>query len=180
LEQIMQAAAQSGADEHAMGGAALFLFYLHPLTWLMFFFFFEGAVRTGAAVATEKVHGSFPLYVVDRLLFWVRHPGEARVGEQVREHGSSFAESIREWLMVARLKEVEDEVEYSKRGEDDFLEIHASRRKKEWVEPLIVRVEGSYYRLDESWVGKGERPFCYRLKQLPAGVPGRKVIQYDQ
>ena len=80
--------------------------------------------------------------------------------------------------MEARLEDVQDELDYSTRGGEDLLEIRASRRKKEWIEPQIVRVEDVYYRLEGSWVGGGARPFCYRLKRLPAGVLGRSIIVY--
>jgi len=167
-----------GLEDNQVRGAALSLFYMSPLTWMLFYFFFEGAVRLCAGAFTETALGSFPLYITERLAFWVRKPQEARVMERVRELASSFAESLRERAMVARLKEVEDEVAYFARGGEELLEVRASRRKQEWVAPKVVRVGDVYYRLEENWVGSGARPFCYRLKRLPAGVPGRNVIVY--
>ena len=178
IGEILESTSQTGADEYQVRGAALFLFYMHPLTWILFYFFFEGAVRMCAAAFTENVLGSFPLYVTERLVFWVRKPEEARVFDTIRENATSFAQSIRERVMEARLEDVEDELDYSTRGGEDLLEIRARRRKKEWIEPKIVRVEDVYYRLEGSWVGGGARPFCYRLKRLPAGVPGRTIIVY--
>lgn len=167
-----------GVNDNQVRGAALFLFYMSPLTLVLFYFFFEGAVRLCAGAFTETALGSLPLYVTERLVFWVRKPEEARVMERVKKHASLFAESLRERAMVARLEEVEDEVAYSARGGEEWLEIRASRRKQEWVAPKVVRVGDVYYRLEESWVGSGARPFCYRLRRLPAGVPGRSVIVY--
>jgi hypothetical protein len=167
-----------GMTEHQVSGAALTFFYLSPLTWLLFYFFFEGAVRLCGAAITESILGSFPLYLAERLLFWVKHPKQARVGKTVKETATSIAGSIRERMMVAGLPEVVDELEYSANGEEAWLEIRSSRRKEEWLEPKIVRVDEIYYRLEKSSVEAPPRPFCYRLRRLPAGVPGRSVILY--
>jgi hypothetical protein len=41
-----------------------------------------------------------------------------------------------------------------------------------------VRVGDTYYRLEQTSVTTGDHPFLYRLRKLPAGVPGRTVILY--
>ena len=167
-----------GMTEHQVQGAALTFFYLNPLTWLLLYFFLEGALRLCGAAFTGNLLGTLPLYLTERAMFWIRHPREAHVGATVKETASSIAESVRERVMVAGLPEVVDALQYSKEGEEEWLEIRASRRKLEWLEPKIVRVDDTYYRLEESRVGKGPRPFSYRLRRLPAGVPGRSVILY--
>jgi hypothetical protein len=167
-----------GMSDVQVNGAALSFFYMNPLTWLLFYFFFEGAVRLCGAAFTENVLGTFPLYLTERLVFWVSHPKEARVGKTVGETAMSIAASVKERAMVAALKDVPDELEYSKSGDEEWLQVSASRRKEDWVEPKIVRVDEIYYRLEQSWVGKGPRPFCYRLRRLEAGVPGRQVLLY--
>ena len=163
IGQIMDGEARgavpAGLSDHQIQGAALTVFYMSPLTWILFYFFFEGAARFCGAAFTESVSGSLPLYLAERLLFWVRKPEEARVGERVREHAKSFAESVSERAMVAGLEEVADEVKYTKTGEDEWMEIQASRRKEEWVAPRIVRAGGVYYRLEESWVEAGPGRF---------------------
>jgi hypothetical protein len=167
-------------SEHQVLGAALTIFYMNPLTWILFCFFFEGAVRLCGAAFTENVLGTLPLYLLERMLFLVRNRKEVRLGELVARNVKSLVESVREELMVARLEEVPDELHYSKSGTEETLEVWASRRKKEWVAPKIVRVDDVYYRLEESWVQKGARPFLYRLGRLDAGVPGRSVILYKR
>ncbi len=182
IEQIVGATADGrvpvGLGEHQVNGAALTFFYLNPLTWLLFYFFFEGAVRLCGAAFTENVLGTLPLYLIERLTFWVKHPNEAKVGKKVSEIAKSIAGSVRERAMVALLQNVPDELDYSRSAEEEWLEIRASRRKQDWIEPKTVRIGDSYYRLEESWVGKPPRPFRYRLRRLPAGVPGRAVILY--
>lgn len=61
----------------------------------------------------------------------------------------------------------------------ETLEICASRQKKEWDPPRVIRFEGAYYRLESYSVGVGARPFRYVLRRLAAGVPGRTVLIYD-
>jgi len=157
---------------------ALMVFYTNPLTWILFYFFFEGAVRMCGAAFAEDALGTMPLYVLERAVFLVKNRREAKPGEVMRQNIKSFVESMREELMVARLEEVPDELHYTRSGTDETLEVRASRRKKEWLTPKIVRVDEVYYRMEESSVEKGPRPFRYRLRRLEAGVPGRSVILY--
>jgi hypothetical protein len=158
--------------------AALLVFYTNPLTWILFYFFFEGAVRMCGAAFAEDVLGTMPIFVLERALFLVKNRREAKPGEVVRQNIKSLVESVREKLMVARLEEVPDELHYTRSGTDETLEVRASRRKEEWLTPKIVRIDEVYYRLEESSVEKGPRPFKYRLRRLEAGVPGRSVILY--
>jgi hypothetical protein len=182
IAQIMNGEANGrapvGLSEHQVQGAALTIFAMSPLTWFLFYLFAEGAGRLCAAAFADNVSGSLPLYLMERLMFWIRKPEEARVGERVRENAQSFSEALRERLMVAGLEVVPDEVHPSTDGDDEFLDIRASRRKEDWVAPRIVHIGELYYRLESSSVGSGPRPFCYRLRRLPAGVPGRTVIVY--
>ena len=168
-----------GLEEHQVSGGALTLFYMSPLTWVLFYLFAEGAVRLCAAAFTDKACGSFLLWIVERVTFAIRKPEQARHAElAVKEHVRSVAESVRERLMVARLKDMEDELRFEGNETGEVLEIWASRRKEDWTPPKIVRVDEVFYRLEEQRVRKGLRPFQYRLRRLEAGVMGRGVIQY--
>jgi len=165
-------------EEHAVRGAALTLWYMSPLTWILFYFFVEGAVRMCAAAFTEKAYGSLPLWVVGKTFGAIWAPSDERVGAQVKEHAKSIAGTLRERVMVAGLQDVADELRPQTDGADEILEIWASRRKEEWDPPKIVRVDDVFYRLEECRVGRGPRPFQYRLRRLSAGVMGRRVLQY--
>jgi hypothetical protein len=167
-----------GLDEHQIRGAALMLLYMSPLTWMLFYFFVEGAVRLCAAAFTENVYGSFPVWVVERTLFAIRKPEQARARETVKKNMRSIAESVRERVMVVRLKDMEDELRFATEGEEEVLEIWACRRKADWEPPKTVRVDETFYRLEESRVGAAPRPFQYRLRKVGAGVMGRTVLQY--
>jgi len=165
-------------EEHAVRGAALTLWYMSPLTWILFYFFIEGAIRMCAAAFTEKAFGSLPFWMIGKIFSGMGTRSGARTGSQVREHARSIAGSVRERVMVAGLQEVPDELRSETDGADEILEIWASKKKEEWEPPKIVRVDDRFYRLEESRVGKGPRPFQYRLRGLSAGVMGRKVLQY--
>jgi len=179
-ESALMGAYHVEVTEHQVGGVALFVFALHPLTWLLALAFAEGGVRLLGAVATEEVRGTFPLYLLERLAYLAAHPGEAReVAQEVRRNVASIVETLRERVMVARLENVADELQYTGVAADEFLEIRACRRKEDWVAPKVARVDEVYYRLERSWVEKGTpRPFRYQLRRLEAGVPGRSVLLY--
>ena len=164
--------------EHQIAGAALVVFASHPLTWLLLYAFLEGGVRLCGAAFMEDVRGSFPLYLLERMVFLVKHRAEVKPGEILRQHAAATAQALRERAMVAGLPEVPDELHSFRGAGEEILEISASRRKEDWVPPKIVRVDEAYYRLEDSSVEAAPRPFRYRLWRLEAGVPGRNVILY--
>ena len=168
-----------GATDTQVAGVSLLVFILHPATWLFAFFVLEGSVRLCSAAFGEKTLGTWPLYLLDRLIFVVIHPRKAHVGQTVSQNAASFAGAIRERAHQATHKESTDELFERKDGSGEFLDIHASRRKPDWDPPRTVRIGEGYYRLEKSWTTKGPRPFCYQLRRLPAGVPGRTVLIYQ-
>lgn len=167
-------------SEHQIAGVALIVFATHPLTWVLVYAFAEGAVRLFGAAFIEEVRGTLPLYLLERTVFLAAHPGEAKpMAREFRRHILAAIQGVRERAMVARLENLPDELRYTRSAAEEILEIWASRRKQDWVAPKIVRVDETYYRLEESSVEKGARPFRYRLRRLEAGVPGRSVILYE-
>lgn len=167
-----------GLTEHQVAGSALTIFYLNFLTWILFYFFFEGTVRLCGAAFTENVLGTLPLFLLERILFLVRNRVDIRPGEVIVRNAKSFLESIRENVMVARLEQLPDELHDLASGTDELIEIWASHRKQNWVPPAIVRLDESFYRLEECSVRRPPRPFHYRLRRLEAGVSGRNVLLY--
>jgi hypothetical protein len=178
VSEVLTSQPGEGATPEQIRGAALFLFWMSPLTWLLFYFFFEGAARLLGAGFTDHVMGTLPLYLAERISFWIRKPEEARVGETVKEHAKELKEHLKEKVLIAGLQQVPDELEASQKEGEEFLEIRSSRKKEDWIAPQVVRMGDLYYRLEQSWVGQGGRPFRYKLRRLSAGVPGRKVILY--
>jgi len=168
-----------GITDHQVSGASLFYFALHPFTWLLAFFFFEGALRLCAAVATGSVLPAFPILLLERMLFLLRHRSELQPGQALRENAASFYEGIWERVHAARQPELPDQLRSTAVDSEEFLEISASRRKADWVPPKTVRVDDLYYRLEGFTVGKGTHPFHYSLRRLERGVPGRTVLLYN-
>jgi len=188
MSRLSEAGVQAAADgklgpgvtDTQVGGAALVIFALHPLTWLLFCFFLEGGVRLCSAAFGEMILGTWPFYVVERLIFWTTRPQEAHFSQTVSRNTASFAGAIRERAQQAMHKELPDELFHHNDGADDLLEIYASRRKQDWDPPKIARIGEAYYHLEKAWTRKGARPFCYELRRLAAGVPSRKVLVYHR
>ena len=164
--------------DQQIAGAAYMVFLFHPLTWLLIYFFLEGAVRLCGAAISENVLGTLPL----GLIAWAQSLVTGRTASKpeypVERNAQSFAGAVRERAILSRLKQVPDELHFATDQTQELLEIWASRRKDDWVAPKVVRVDEHYYRLEGNSVEHGPRPFHYRLRRLERGVPGRSVLLY--
>lgn len=163
-----------------IGGAALIVWWMHPVTWLLAFFGIEGAIRLCAGAFGEGSCGTLPLFLADKIIFGPfrgrkRGPADS---EGLGGHLSSYTSTIRERMRVTSLREVPDELVFSNNESCEILEIHACRRKQDWTPPRVVRYQDGYYRLETDSSAGGARPFHYRLRRLAAGVPGRTVLVY--
>jgi len=167
---------------HQIAGVALSVWATHPLTWLLGYFIFEGAVRLCGAAFSDSILGTLPLFLLDKILFGAfrrrRSDDFDRTGNSAG-NVSSFVGAVRERMLVANLRDVHDELFFRTNGPEEILEIHACRRKQDWDPPRVVRVEDRYYRLESSTLGSGPRPFRYTLRRLAVGVPGRNVLLYS-
>jgi hypothetical protein len=164
--------------DQQIAGAAYTVFLFHPLTWVLAYFFIEGAVRLCGAAFAENVLGTLPLGLIDRALSLATNRTDAKPALTDQRNAQSFAGAVRERTMLAGLKQVPDELHYATNQSQELLEIRASRRKDDWLAPKVVRVDDQYYRLEETSVENGPRPFRYRLRRLERGVPGRNVLLY--
>ncbi|MBZ5659918.1 MAG: hypothetical protein LAO08_05870 [Acidobacteriia bacterium] len=165
----------------AIGGVALMIWATHPLTWLLGFAGIEGSLRLCAGAFAGSPCGILPLYLIDKIVigpFRRRNPAMANAGGGIRNNVSSYAGAIREKITLATLPEVPDEIRTRNTASAEILEIFGSRRKPGWTPPRVVRYLDSYYSLEEESSGSGSRPFRYRLRRLPTGVPGRTVLLY--
>lgn len=163
-----------------IGAVALSVWATHPLTLAFGYFIVEGAVRFCAAFSGETL-GTLPLFLGDKILFSLfRHRDIADSRETGTPGGvQSFFSAIRVRMLASMIPEVSDEIRPRQDESGKTLEICASRQKKEWDPPRVIRFEGAYYRLESYSVGAGARPFRYVLRRLAAGVPGRTVLLYD-
>jgi hypothetical protein len=166
----------AGVRPQDIGGAALIVWWMHPLTWLIAYLGLEGAVRLCAGAFGGNSCGIFPLFLADKIVFSPFR--RSKDGADASGSVSSFAGAIRERMQSARLSEVPDELGFTKNESGEILEIRACRRKQDWTPPRTVRYLDGYYRLEADSSAGGARPFRYRLRRLVAGVPGRTVLLY--
>jgi hypothetical protein len=178
VESALNGSLGPGVTDQEIGGVSLVVMITHPVTWVLAFFVVEGAVRLCAAAFAETVVATLPLAMVDWVAGMFRAK-EKRGGEDLERNAQSFATAMKERLLASRAKDIVDELNYRRNGEEEYLEIRSSRKKQEWLVPKVVRVDEAYYRLEEAGLGGGARPFWYRLRKLAAGVPGRNVILYS-
>lgn len=164
--------------DQQIAGAGYMVFLFHPLTWLLVYFFLEGAVRLCGAAFSENVLGTLPLALIDWAYSLLTDRNASKPEYPVAQNAQSFAGAVRERAILSRLKQVPDELHFATDQTQELLEIWASHRKDDWVAPKVVRVDDVYYRLEENSVDDGPRPFRYRLRRLERGVPGRNVLLY--
>jgi hypothetical protein len=171
----------AGITEVNIASAAYTVWITHPTTWFISYFVFEGTVRFCAAAFTGGVFGTLPLAIVDKVLFapFRYRPSESRPdAARASDRPQSILDMICEWRFFSKNVEVADEIFYDRIAGEDFLEIQACRKKKGWTAPRVVRIQEDYYRLENCFRGSDPRPFCYKLRRLEAGVPGRTVLLY--
>jgi hypothetical protein len=176
-------AIQNGAqiDPNAIGFAGLAVVFLHPLTWLIVYFGFEGMVRLCAAF-TDTTLGTLPLFLADKVYLQLIRGGNPLALGTVnfsQSHIASGIRAVREKALMAALPLVPDELLFSPNGPDEILEIRSCRNKSDWTPPRVVRYGDRYYQLKECSRGTAPRPFIYQLRRLSAGVPGRGVLIYS-
>ena len=166
----------AGVRPQDIGAAALIVWWMHPVTWLLAYIGLEGILRLCVGAFGGNSCGILPLFLADKIVFgpFRRRKDGAGAGGNV----SSFVGAVHERVRTARLPEVPDELCFTKDEGGEILEIRASRRKQDWIPPRTVRYLDAYYRLESDSSAAGPRPFCYRLRRLPMGVPGRSVIFY--
>jgi hypothetical protein len=180
-QDAVGSAIRNGADipPNGVGVAALATMFLHPLTWLIILFQLEAIVRFLAGAFTGKAFGTFPLFVLEKL---VGPRASHQTGQQAADTEkawSSFSDAIRQRVRLLWLPAIPDEIVPTKDATGDALSIRSSRPKSGWDPPHVVFSDNVYYRLERVSEQSGARPYVYFLRRLPAGVPGRSVIQYS-
>jgi hypothetical protein len=177
VELALNGKTAPGVTDVAVGGMALFLWVNHPLTWILGYFCVEGAVRMCSAAFSDNLLGTLPLFLVDKIVMVFL--GQSKMVQEAPAAASSFIDAVSDKILESRLPASADEISFRKDGNEEILEIRASRKKAEWDAPRVVRFEQSYYRLEDCGKCAGPRPFRYMLRRLSAGVTGRKVLVYE-
>ncbi len=137
-----------------IGGAGILVFALHPITWLILYFFVEGIMRLTAAVITGETYGILPLCAADFVYRRAirRHPGP-------------------------ELPLVSDEVLPG--GATCDLKIASCRKHPDWNYPFTIRYQRGFFQVIAAEFGKaGPRPYVYSLRRLPPGEIARGLREY--
>jgi hypothetical protein len=105
------------------GFFGLLLVAAHPLTWVIAAFSLEGIVRVCAAAFTGEILGTFPLFIIDRILaLFMRSESTAKdSGDSSRAGGTSFFSALRQRYLIATLPLIPDELHYTSEIPNNFL-----------------------------------------------------------
>jgi hypothetical protein len=161
VQAIVADAAAKGAHREAQAAAAMgagsfaiFTYLIQPLTLLLVYFMFEGAVRLSAFVASKEVLPSFPL----QLIAWI--------------HGWA-AGSAHERALGPRIADV------VKPGPTPELLIIESCRPKAWDTLLTISYMDKMYELESTTEQPPPRRFVYRLRIIPPSKLIRGIHRYQ-
>jgi|SRR5215472_4478260 len=114
-------AVRTEADLHALGFAAYAIMWAHPLTWLIVYFFTEGAVRLCAAAFSGGVFGLLPLAIADAVLRKLTGApsGDSLRAPELKPTFSSVGSAVKERILTASMPESADELRLRKSGEEE-------------------------------------------------------------
>jgi len=125
---------------------------LHPLSIIGYYFFFEGVVRTMAALVGHQTIGTLPFYLVAAVHgLWDKVQHRRFVGPRI-----------------------EDEVIRGTTRSSYDLKVYSCRPKLDWNPYVTIEFEDQFYHLTHWEPGPQPRRFVYYLRKNPAG---RLVVQ---
>jgi hypothetical protein len=143
-----------------MGGSAVYasgVFVIaevgfHPLSIAGYYFFFEGVLRTMAALIGYQTIGTLPFYLM------------------AAAHGVWDKIVYRRYLGPL----IEDEVVRGATRSEYDLKIYSCRPKEDWSSYITIEFEGQFYQLMRWEPGPKPHRFVYYLRKNPVG---RLVVQ---
>lgn len=157
MDVMLKSAERAGETAIMGSGFVLLLEYvIQPFTIILCYFTFEGVVRLVAAVVTQEIYPSLPLYLA--LLLQQKIEGvrqERALGERIVDE-VRFVESPGVTLQIA-----------------------SCRPKKEWTALTTIVYQEQLYELVAAEHGSPPRPFVYVLRQKPEGKVIRGIYHYD-
>jgi len=140
-----------------MPGSGIFLlaeFWLNPLNLVLFYFVVEGMGRTLAALVSQQVIGTAPLYIFSAL------------------HNRADRKAYKQGLGPL----VVDEVIHGGAKSDYSLKVYSCRPKLNWNPYMTVEFDGEFYQYFKEEQGPLPRRFIYYLRKNPVG---RVVVVID-
>jgi hypothetical protein len=141
-----------GGAVYASGVLAMAELAFHPISVMGYYFFLEGVVRTMAALVSQQVIGTLPLYAVGAL------------------HGLVSKAKHRKYIGDL----IEDEVIRGTARSNYDLKIYSCRPKLDWNPYVTIEFEGEFYQLVREEPGPESLRFVYYLRKNPVG---RLVVQ---
>jgi hypothetical protein len=141
-----------GSAVYASGVLVIAELGFHPVSIIGYYFFFEGVVRTMAALIGYQTLGTLPLYLVAVV------------------HG--VWDKIQYRRYVGPL--IEDEVVRGTARSDYDLKVYSCRPKLDWNPYITIEFEDQFYQLKGWEPGPKPHRFVYYLKRNPTG---RLVVQ---
>ncbi len=87
--------------------------------------------------------------------------------------------ALKDGLKIKATPLVADSVQSEVQGEHVIMRIESCRPKEQWNPGRTLKYQNCYYRIEGSYETEGPRPWGYKLRLLPTGVPGRGVILFD-
>lgn len=142
--------------QFGMGTATTLEYLLKPLTLLLIFFGLEGVLRGFAALVTEEITGTLPLY----LLGWVEE---------------RFSQARAERALGPRVPDMFEEI-YS--NEFD-ARIFTCRRRRHWDRMMTISHNDQFYEVLGEQPGKAPHHFIYRLRKSSKGRTVRAIHYFD-
>ncbi len=155
---VMLKAVERHGETVVMGSGLLLLleYLIQPLTILLCYFAFEGVVRLVAAVITDEVVPTLPLYLV--LLLQQQR-------DRIRHEGALGERII-------------DEVRFVE-SSTCSLRIASCRPKEGWNKMITVAYQDELYEVAAAQEGHPPRPFVYLLRKKPDHKIIRGIHHYD-
>ncbi len=146
-----------GGAVYASGVLAMAELAFHPVSIIGYYFFFEGVVRTIAALVGHQVIGTLPLYLLAAVHgLWNK-----------AKHGKYIGPVI------------EDEVIRGTSRSDYDLKVYSCRPKLDWNPYVTIKFEDQFYQLMREEPGPESFRFVYYLRKNPVGRIVVQVLHYQ-
>ena len=141
-----------GGAVYASGVLVIAEVGFHPLSMAGYYFFFEGVVRTMAALVGHQTIGTLPLYMAGAVVgLWRKAQHSRYVGP---------------WS--------EDEIIRGTARSNYDLKVYSCRPKDDWNPYVTIEFENQFYQLLRWELGPAPRRFVFYLRKNPVG---RIVVQ---
>ncbi len=141
--------------QYGMGAATTVEYLFQPITVVVIYLGLEGTLRFFAALITQEVTGTLPLY----LLAWIE---------------DLFSQARAERKLGPRVPDIIEEV-YSNEYDARVF----TCRRRHWDRMFTLGWNGQFYEVVGEQPGKPPHPYIYRLRKSPKGRVVRSVYPYD-